>query len=143
MKKFIKILFILTLFLFLLNSYYKKGKSPLETTLPISLFQIQSGSMMPEIEVGEIVVLWKNEQYEEKDIITYQVDNSYFVTHRIIEKTKEGYITKGDFNNIEDEQIVVENQIQGKVIFHSKLLGKIYKYRYYLMVILLIFLLFI
>lgn len=142
MKKAVKILIIICFILFLIIICYEKMKSPLETKFPIVLFKIQSGSMMPEIQIGEIVVLCKSNEYKENDIITYQVNNSYFVTHRIIKITKEGYITKGDFNNTEDETIIKKEQIQGKVIFHSQLLGKLYEYRYYLIAI-LIFLIFI
>ena len=121
MKKIIKIIFIISIFLFLLNCYLKIKKSPLENNFPISIFQIQSGSMIPEIETQEVVILWKNNDYKENDIITYKTNN-YFITHRIVGKTQQGYITKGDFNNAEDEQIVTKEQIKGKVIFHSKLL---------------------
>lgn len=141
MKKFIKIIFIISLFLLLLNCYLRKEKSPLERRLPIFIFQIQSGSMIPEIDINEIVILWKYKDYKEKDIITYNVNNSYFVTHRIVKETEEGYVTKGDFNNTEDKQIVKKDQIQGKVIFHSKLLGKIYEFRYYIIAILIFLLL--
>lgn len=141
MKKIIKTFFVISIIFLLFNCYLKKEKSSLESDFPLSIFQIQSGSMMPELEIGEIVILWKCKNYEEKDIITYKI-NSYFITHRILKITEEGYITKGDFNNTEDEIIVKKEQIQGKVIFHSKILGKVYKYRYYLIVILL-FLLFI
>lgn len=136
MKRIVKILFILSLLLFLFSSFAKQRKSPLATFFPISLFQIESGSMMPEIEIGEIVVLWKNKQYHEQDIITYQVNDSYFMTHRIIKIIEGGYVTKGDFNNTEDEEIVKLEQIQGKVIFHSKLLGVIVQYRFYIIGIL-------
>lgn len=142
MKKVIKIFFVITIILFLLVICYQKEKSPLENKFPLFLFQIQSGSMMPEIKIGEVIVLWKSKEYEEKDIITYKENSSYFVTHRIIKVTQNGYITKGDFNNTEDETIVKQEQIQGKVIFHSQLLGKIYEFRYYLIAI-LIFLIFI
>ena len=106
----------------------------------ISLFQIKSGSMMPEIEIGEIAILLKQNEYEKDDIITYQVNDLYFITHRIKEVKENGYITKGDFNNDEDEELIVNNQIRGKVIFHSKILGKIYKYKSYIIIILLLFL---
>ena len=46
--------------------------------------------------------------------------------------------TKGDYNNTEDEKIVTNDEIKGKVIFHSKILGKIYQYRYYLIAILIL-----
>ena len=105
----------------------------------IKLYQIQSGSMLPELQIGEIIILLEQENYKIKDIITYKVENSYFITHRIVQITEEGYITKGDANNTEDETVVKQEQIQGKVIFHSKLLGKIYYYRYYLLAICIFF----
>jgi len=138
--KIIKIVFIIILFLILLNLYLGKGKSPLENKFPLSIFQIKSGSMKPEIEINEIVVLWKCKNYKLNDVITYQSDSSYFITHRIIQTTKDGYITKGDYNNTKDEQKVTNDKIKGKVIFHSKILGKIYQYRYYLIIILVLLL---
>lgn len=141
MRKIIKILAIISITFLFINFYFKKEKSPLENILPFSIFQIKTGSMIPTIQIGEIVISLKSKSYEKNDIITYKI-NSYFVTHRIIEITNEGYITKGDFNNTEDEKVVKKEQIQGKVIFHSKLLGKIYEYRYYLIII-VVFLLFI
>lgn len=138
MNKIIKIAFIIILFLILLNLYLGKGKSPLENKFPLSIFQIKSGSMKSEIEVNEIVVLWKCKNYKLHDVITYKSDGFYFITHRIIQITKGGYITKGDFNNTQDEQTVTNDQIKGKVIFHSKILGKIYQYRYYLIAILIL-----
>ena len=105
----------------------------------IKLYQIQSGSMLPELQIGEIIILLEQENYKIKDIITYKVENSYFITHRIVQITEEGYITKGDANNTEDETVVKQEQIQGKIIFHSKLLGRIYYYRYYLLAICIFF----
>lgn len=131
MKRIVKVLFILSLLLFLVSNLNKKE------TLAFYLFQIQSGSMEPEIKVGEVVFVLRKKQYKENDIITYSVNNSYFITHRIVEIVEEGYKTKGDSNNTEDENIVKIEQIQGKVIFHSKLLGILLKYRYYVIVILL------
>ena len=136
MKKIGKILILLCFLLFLFIIYFNKN------SMPFSFFEIQSGSMMPEIEVGEIVILFKCSEYQVNDIVTYDVKNLYFITHRIVSKNENGYITKGDYNNLEDKNIVTIEQIKGKVIFHSKLLGKIYKYIIYL-IILLILLLFI
>ena len=121
----------MVIFLLLFLTYYSRKA----ISFPFSLFQIQSGSMTPEIEIGEIIVVVKKQKYEENDIITYQIKNSYFVTHRIWKITEEGYITKGDSNNIADKIIVKKEQIQGKVIFHSKQLGKLYQYRYGLIAI--------
>lgn len=136
MKRIIKIFFIIFVFILLTSIYIKKVKSPLINFIPITLFQIQSGSMFPNIKEKEIVVVCKKKEYKENDIITYKTQNNYFITHRIKEIRKEGFITKGDFNNTEDKEIIKLEQIQGKVIFHTILLGKIYEYRYYIILIL-------
>ena len=123
MKKSIILFFIIGILIFL---GYQSN---------IKMYQIQSGSMIPELQIGEIIILLKQENYKIEDIITYKVEESYFITHRIVQTTDEGYITKGDANNAEDEKIVKQEQIQGKVIFHSKQLGKLYQYRYGLIAI--------
>ena len=127
MKKSIILFFIICIIIFLAHQSH------------IKLYQIQSGSMLPELQIGEIIILLEQENYKIDDIITYKVENSYFITHRIVQITDEGYITKGDANNTEDETVVKQEQIQGKVIFQSKLLGKIYYYRYYLLAICIFF----
>ena len=134
MKKYIKIIILLIFLLFLIFLYINKQN------LPLSIFQIQTGSMMPEIDIGEIVILFKSQEYKENEIITYKVDDIYFVTHRIVRIEEKGYITKGDHNNAEDDEIVEQEQIIGKVIIHSKVLGKIYKYRFFIITILILFL---
>ena len=127
MKKNIILFFIICIIIFLAYQSH------------IKLYQIQSGSMLPKLQIGEIIILLEQENYKIDDIITYRVENSYFITHRIVQITDEGYITKGDANNAEDETVVKQEQIQGKVIFQSKLLGKIYYYRYYLLAICIFF----
>ena len=68
------------------------------------------------------------------DIITfYDEELGADVTHRIVEKTDEGYYTKGDYNNYKDINLVKSNRIIGKVIFNSFEIGYIFvQYKYYL-----------
>ncbi|MBQ9915084.1 MAG: signal peptidase I [Clostridia bacterium] len=74
-----------------------------------------SGSMSPEIEIDDLVVTKKQAEYHVGDIVT--VDNGKsFVTHRIIEETPEGFITKGDANNSPDAFVATNENISGKVI---------------------------
>ena len=56
------------------------------------------------------------------DIITYEEDENYFVTHRIIAKDDNKLITKGDRNNEVDTEIL-NSQILGKVVYHSLFWG--------------------
>ena len=90
-----------------------------------SVLIVNSGSMEPQLKIGDIILIKECKEYESGDIITYNVNNSYLVTHRIVEKEGNYVITKGDSNNTKDEK-VNKNNIEGKVIFNSKLLKLIY-----------------
>lgn len=81
-------------------------------------YTVLSGSMEPTYYPGDLVIV-KNKNrssLDEKDVITF-VDDNEIVTHRIIEKTTEGYKTKGDNNNIEDAKILKDKDIIGEVSF--------------------------
>ena len=74
--------------------------------------------MEPKFYPGDLVIsLHKNRaNIKEGDIITFREDDE-IVTHRIIDKTQEGYITKGDNNNAVDSFAVSNDNIIGKVLF--------------------------
>ena len=93
------------------------------------MLQVTSGSMEPNIKVGEIIIILKTKDYNVGDIVTICTKNNNLITHRIIKKEDKNYITKGDFNNIQDEDIITKENIKGKVIFHSKFLGMLCKYK--------------
>lgn len=95
---------------------------------PIKPIAIATGSMEPELHVGDVAVIKKCEanDVEEGDIIEYQMEG-YTVIHRIKSKTQKNghftFITKGDNNNTEDSEPVSEEQLIGKVIFKVRFLG--------------------
>lgn len=126
--------------LFLGSMLFIFRQYPIKEIIPFHFYLIQTGSMRPEIQIGEIVMVKKKQDYQEGDIVTYQVNQSYFVTHRIIEKTEKGFFTKGDFNNTKDEKIVQKEEIQGKVVLHSQILGILFQYRLAIVAILVLFL---
>ena len=79
--------------------------------------------MMPTFEKGDYILIKKQKEYNVGDIITYEVEeqgNKYLVTHRIIEEYENGYITKGDANNTNDEGTKYENVIRGKLFLIIK-----------------------
>ena len=89
----------------------------------ISVDSIMSGSMEPVLRTGGIVFTDTKERRPEiGDIVTYQVGETR-VTHRVIRKEKEKYITKGDANDREDALPVSESQIRGTVVFALPWLG--------------------
>lgn len=92
-------------------------------------YTVLSGSMEPTYYPGDLVIV-KNKnraKLEEKDVITF-IDENEIVTHRIIEKTTEGYKTKGDNNNVEDAKILKDSDVIGEVSFKIPKAGYIIQF---------------
>ena len=114
------------------NIYASKG----ERFKPIvSLYTIISGSMLPTIQVYDVVVNQRIDEptkLQEGDIITFisqsKINYGETITHRIInvsyEDGKYYYTTKGDYNLVPDESPVEFNNIIGKVILKLPQLGR-------------------
>lgn len=76
-----------------------------------SIFQIETGSMSPELEIEDIIIVkLGNDNLNVNDIITFRQDEN-LVTHRIMKIEDKLITTKGDGNNSEDEPITKENVI--------------------------------
>lgn len=107
--------------------------STFNTKLTTNLFVVQSGSMQPTISVGSLVLVKKDDNFTNGDIITFLGNKSKAIspqdltTHRIVEVKKtilgEEYVTKGDANNATDSATIKKSQILGKVILTIPLLG--------------------
>ena len=88
----------------------------------ITILQVSSNSMVPIFQKGDFIIIKKQAEYSVGDIITYKMTEeniSYYITHRIIKKDGNEYVTKGDANNREDSQKVNSNNIKGKVLFYK------------------------
>jgi signal peptidase len=93
---------------------------------PVSLWgdtyyePVYTGSMEPAITVGSIVVIKPADPETLKigDIICFKIESESgtTVTHRIINITNQGFITKGDANEDPDQWIVAKESVIGKVI---------------------------
>ena len=101
----------------------------------VMIFSVETGSMEENIHAGDYILIVKKSEYKVGDVVTYKKDNGY-ITHRIINKKGNKITTKGDANNIEDENIA-EDTIVGKVIIAGGLLNIIIKYKYTIVGILL------
>lgn len=90
-------------------------------------YTVLSGSMEPEFYPGDIVITkHKNKtDINLNDIVTFRNKDGVIITHRIIEETLQGYITKGDNNNVEDAEMITVNNIIGKVKFSIPKVGYI------------------
>lgn len=93
---------------------------------------VLTGSMEPNINIGDVVVVKKTQTNDVKvgDVITFQLDGQdSTVTHRIVEKIEDEnsviFRTKGDNNNAQDPDNVKPENIQGVMVFKISKLGKI------------------
>lgn len=88
---------------------------------PFKLIGIETGSMTPNIKIGDAVVIDKKvnvDNLKEGDIIAYLGDNDKIIVHRIIKiNSDKTFVTKGDFNNTADSNYVKKEQIKGIVKF--------------------------
>lgn len=88
-------------------------------------YTVLSGSMEPKFYPGDMVITQHKDKVDIKvnDIVTYKDNEGVIITHRIIEETDEGYITKGDNNNVNDADILKEENIIGEVKFSIPKVG--------------------
>lgn len=83
---------------------------------------VLTNSMEPTIEQNELILIKEEETYEQSEIVTYIDERDTLITHRIVKLENESFSAKGDNNSILDEIRPVDC-IQGKVMYHSKILG--------------------
>ncbi|MDR1017090.1 MAG: signal peptidase I [Lachnospiraceae bacterium] len=101
------------------------SKEPLATTFGFAPAIIMSGSMEPALHVDDMVIIRKSKTYKPGEIATYVNENNSLITHRIKKITDEGFIFKGDANNVEDG-IVNRKNVVGRVVFRVPMAGKIF-----------------
>lgn len=114
MKKTLGILIIMVIII--LSICVIKNRQVLCEKLPVRLLIVKSNSMYPTLQKGDFILIKRNNDYKKGDIITYNYESNYLVTHRIIEKNNNFFITKGDNNNSEDDKFIQLDNIKGKVI---------------------------
>lgn len=136
-KKFlciVLIIFIYNMVLLFISSIKQENGMSL---FGYKAYIITTNSMEPSIYSGDVVIVkkCKENKLQKGDVITFWQDQE-LITHRIArieedaEETQEKqdtkkYITKGDNNNVEDEQKKTLNDIEGKVVLVIPKFGKI------------------
>lgn len=122
-----RMLMLLLVFLLLCNIYVIMAKkitgSMTADVSGFSMAVVASGSMEPALSVNDVIIIKEQENYGEGDIITFAQGNS-LVTHRILEKSQTGFITKGDANNVSDAKEVKMEDVVGKTVFVIPAAGK-------------------
>lgn len=92
---------------------------------PILLAFVETGSMSPRLEPGDGFVAVPTQldgSIEEGDVIVYEaeiIEGGGLTTHRVVDKTNQGYITKGDANPFTDQDNDEPPVKRGQVVAKS------------------------
>lgn len=89
---------------------------PMPRFLGVASAVVVSGSMEPEIGVGDFIVTAARSEYEVGDIVTYIGPDGVSTTHRIVAKFGQQYVVQGDANNAPDTFRPSAEDIVGKVV---------------------------
>lgn len=102
-----------------------------ESFLGYRIFRVQTGSMIPKYQIGDVILVKKQDVDKIKvgDDVTYLGESSsvkgILITHRVIDiqevDGKKEFHTQGIANNLEDP-VVYGNQINGVVQFKMPIL---------------------
>lgn len=85
---------------------------------------VTTGSMETALPAGTAVVAHAQADYAVGDVISFRQGEAV-VTHRIIEKTAEGYRTAGDANSAPDDGIVAPQAVLGRVVLSLPWVGRL------------------
>ena len=89
-------------------------------------FNVISGSMKPNLEIGDVVIIKEIENINKGNIITFKQQDS-IITHRVVDIINEDgkiyYQTKGDNNNSNDENLVEFKDIEGIYVYRIPKIG--------------------
>jgi signal peptidase len=109
----------------------KENPDSTPSVFGIKTFCVVSGSMEPNININDIIIVQEVEQNQINtgDIISFTKDGET-ITHRVIniETDVNGeiyYTTQGDANNVPDKEKVAFKNIEGKVVFKIPKIGEI------------------
>ncbi len=111
---FFATLFLLIVCLFGYTTFAHATGNPLPTVFDWGSAVVLSGSMEPELPVGALLIIHREDNYKVGEIVTYEDEYGNLVTHRLVSLENEEAVTKGDANNTEDAPFPV-SQIYGKV----------------------------
>jgi len=94
------------------------------------LMVVVSESMTPTLNVGDIIIVIGQDDYEVSDIVVYETAlYSKPIVHRIIGEKNGNFVTKGDNNRFPDpgtiapKEGVSPDDVQGKVVYVIPKLG--------------------
>ncbi|MFC7139395.1 signal peptidase I [Halosimplex aquaticum] len=85
-------------------------------------YVVSSDSMAPTFASGSLVYVGATGDYGAGDVITFR-HGDRTVTHRVVEETDRGYVTRGDANDRLDDWRVEESQVVGEVLLSVPVYG--------------------
>ena len=129
MGKLFKLLIVFILFFICTVGYFEKS----DLIKGYGLYLVQSESMSPKINKGDLLFSKKGEKYGVGDVVTfiYPYDINKLISHRVLGVVYEDgvygpsvfYKTKGDANFLEDPWKIKASSIKGRVYFSIPFLG--------------------
>ncbi|WP_071352986.1 signal peptidase I [Bacillus sp. MUM 13] len=93
-------------------------------------FTVLTNSMQPKISAGDMIFVEEKKAANIKkgDIITFKISDGKLITHRVVSVTKQGFMTKGDNNNVRDKWLVKPENIIGTAAVIVPKAGNIAKF---------------
>lgn len=117
---------------FLLYTSYQASKNPdqIPAIFGYKPFTVLSNSMQPAFSAGDMVFVKEKPASDiaVNDVITFKEGERKLITHRVVEKTERGFVTKGDSNNVKDSEIVTSDNVVGTHVFTIPKAGYISKF---------------
>ena len=92
--------------------------------LPYYVYAIESGSMEPMLERGDLIIVKRESDYNVGDVVTFYLPHrKEYITHRVVRIENSMYYTKGDANDVEDSYGLLLKDISGKYKYKIGYLG--------------------
>ncbi len=113
----INILCILLVIIILINirNFSLRNSDRLPNYFGLQFLIEKSDSMAKSIRTNDLIIIKKQNSYKVGDVISFLTKDDSVITHRIIGKKNNCFVTKGDNNIAEDKELVCDN-IQGRVL---------------------------
>ena len=99
--------------------------------LGYKLYVVKTGSMEPTIKAHSLVYVQTNFNCNDinvNDIIAFKFSNDELVTHRVVKKSANTFVTKGDANTAQDPQPVKFSNVIGITKHTIPYIGKMFLY---------------
>lgn len=124
------ILFIALLITMVFSVLYSRIKKQEMSFLGYRFYTVLSESMKPALKMGSLIAVKpvKPDYLHAGDIIAFTdaFKPDQITSHRIVEiknNNNMSFVTKGDANSVNDENLVYSNNVIGKVVFHIPYVG--------------------